>query len=537
MKNAVSQYYRPVLICILAVLLVLKYLWTLVYFQVPLGYDAGIYRYLFSVHAGGWPPWLLADAPNWIQSHPPGLFFFSAILMKLGVPVDWLIGWMWNLFPVALTLLFAWTWRKREPQVRGLSAVLLLCALLSSVQFDGFVAMYWKVFAAFAWCVLSFYLIERRSAWWILAGMFTLATHLQVGLILGVSVCSLLVSHLLGDRFQEAKFVCWTGIAALALGALWYLPSYSISVEPLLEPVFHSLGKVLAGLFVLVALCVADIVFLSNRKQLRQSIGKLLPYGFIVGTITVALVDAVTDIPGTGGVPGSFITLSVYATSSFPLIVLGLTGLLLSLKRERGSVWQWAVLWCSAFTLIGFFFHLRFILPLDFFLLPFCALGVRELWQTRAAGMRVIVACLLVVQAFMTFSHVRDVRPDFEKAQLERIKTIGAAIPVGSTVLVLENITAPWVLGYTPQALVVAPGIFESPTRDQWTGFLYGLHEERVAYLRTLKMPLFLYASSVFNSYYSSDVTSLLSDACMESTPYDEVKYFLCTTWNGDPTP
>ncbi len=532
MKNAVSQYYRPVLICILAVLLVLKYAWTLAYFQVPLGYDAGIYRYLFSVHAGHWPPMILADAPNWIQSHPPGLFFFSSILMKLGVPVDWLIGWVWNVFPVLLSLLLAWTWRKRDVRTPRLDIVVILCALLSSVQFDGFTAMYWKVFAAFAWCVLSFRLIERKSAWWILAGMFTLATHLQIGLILAVSVCSLLVSHLLADRGKEAKFLCWTTVVALVLGALWYLPTYPIAIAPLVESVAPLIGWVLAAL---VVLAVVSVV-LRRKKQLRQSIGTHLPYAFIVGTITLALVHAVGG-SAEQAVSGSFITLSDYVTGSFPLLVFGAVGLMLSFKRERGSVWQWSVLWCAAFALTGFFFHLRFILPLDFFLLPFCALGVCELWQTRAKGMRAVVACLLAVQTFLTVSHIAGTRPDIDKATLERLQIMSAYVPKDSTVLVLENITAPWVLGYIPQALVVAPGIFESPTEAQWTEFLFGSHAERMAYLRTLKMPLFLYASSVFKSYYPSDVTSLLTDPCVGATPYDDMKYFLCETWNGDPTP
>ena len=536
MKKKSFRSHRPELIGILAAFLVIKYVWTLMFFDVPLGYDAGIYRYLFSIHAGGWPPFMLADAPAWTQSHPLGLFFFSSILLRLGVPVDWLIGWIWNFFPVVLSVLIAWTWHKRDVRTHGFDAVVMLCALLSSVQFDGFTAMYWKAFVAFAWCVLSFRLIERTSAWWILPGMLTLATHLQVGLILGVSVMSVLVSHLLADRYKDARFLCWTGLVALVSGALWYVLTYPIAVAPLLEPVFQSLGKVLFGVFAFVALCSADAFFLFDKKYLRHSIGKLLPYAFIACIILVALVTAVTGSTASG-VSGSFISLSDYLTGSFPLLVLGATGLLLSFRRERGSVWQWAVLWCAGFALTGFFFHLRFILPLDFFLLPFCALGVYELWRTRATGMRLLVVCLLVLQAALTAAHVTNARPELDSTLVHRIAIIGSAIPKRSVVLTLDNITAPWMLGFMPHARLVAPGIFESRTEDEWTRFLYGSREERLAFLRTFERPLFLYASPVFDAFYPPEVKALFDDRCLDSTPYAEVKYFACQWQDRDATP
>src|SRR5690242_15865719 len=81
-------------ICVgLIILLTIKFLWPLFQYHIPLGYDAGIYRYLFVRHAQGFPPFWLGPIDPWAKGHPLGLFFFSTILMRIGVPVDWLIGW------------------------------------------------------------------------------------------------------------------------------------------------------------------------------------------------------------------------------------------------------------------------------------------------------------------------------------------------------------------------------------------------------------------------------------------------------------
>lgn len=75
------------------IVLCAKYAWSVFAFPgVPFGYDAGIYRYLFLAHAQGFPPFILAPMAEWAQSHPLGLFFFSSIALKLGLPVDWLLG-------------------------------------------------------------------------------------------------------------------------------------------------------------------------------------------------------------------------------------------------------------------------------------------------------------------------------------------------------------------------------------------------------------------------------------------------------------
>jgi hypothetical protein len=75
-----------VLTVALATLLVAKFCWSLTVSAVPFGYDAGIYRVLFTWHAMGWPPFMPMPVPPWAQSHPLGLFAFSSLLLNMGIP-------------------------------------------------------------------------------------------------------------------------------------------------------------------------------------------------------------------------------------------------------------------------------------------------------------------------------------------------------------------------------------------------------------------------------------------------------------------
>src|SRR3989338_11394615 len=90
--------------CIGILLLLLKFFWSFFSFEVPLGYDPGIYLYLFFHYAEAFPPFFFPDLPPWAREHSLGLFLFVSPLVKLGVPVDWFVGWLWNLFPVLLAV-------------------------------------------------------------------------------------------------------------------------------------------------------------------------------------------------------------------------------------------------------------------------------------------------------------------------------------------------------------------------------------------------------------------------------------------------
>lgn len=493
MRERSDHRLTAALIAGLCALLLLKYFWTMLWFQVPLGYDAGIYRYLFVRHGEGFPPFVLGHVEPWAKGHPLGLFFFSTILIRLGMPVDWLVGWIWNLVPVALACSLAWIAGRKWGKSVGI--LTLVMAVLSLSQFYGFIAMYWKTELSLLFGVWAFYLLERRS--WIAAPllMLALATHHQTGLLLGMTVLAHLLSGLIGggksaDR-RQTVFLLLAGAAACLVALLWYVPIWDQAVS----------------------------------VNLR------------------ALLARASD-----GTSGSFPAPSLFLRFSGPELLLAAAGFVLSFRRERGTLWQWAALWPLLFVLLHLFFYKRFFLQLEFFLLPFAALGAHALWQKRGAG-RAALSVLLVLQMILSLAAMLPGRagctilPFLCDAQsppsidvpvtadvLQDIRRIGDALPRGAKVLALEPVTAPWVQGWMPYQIIAGPGIFAAPPWDAavWQKLILGTAEERSALFAQLEKPLYLYTSDLFWNYYGETAGSLRTDPCVQPTAFAHLWMVAC---------
>ena len=305
-------------------LIVLKFLLPLAMYDIPLGYDPGIYRYLFVSHATGFPPFILGHMDAWAHSHPLGLFIFSTAIIRAGVPVDWLVGWIWNVMAIALICTLAGATAKREG--RAVGACVLLAGALSAPYFDGFSAMYWKAFLALLFMVITFQLMDKKSWWAVIPATLTLATHNQTGLLF-----------------------------ALVIGTWWLLLGLEYKKHPQWQKA-TVVGAVFMGIAALVYLPVwqeAVWVHVETLLTLRGA-----------------------DVPA-----GAFPPRIFYLQMNCILLLAGVFGFFHSMFRDRSlSPWSIAVLWAGAFVLFKLFFYRRFFLHLDFFLLPYAAYGLVITW-------------------------------------------------------------------------------------------------------------------------------------------------------------
>jgi hypothetical protein len=508
----------PILIVILVVLFLGKCFWSLFLFpEVPFGYDAGIYRYLFVRFAQAFPPFIFVWMPGWSNEHPLGLFFFSTILLRAGVPVDWLIGWIWNLFPLMLSGILSWTVARSYGRNAGVSVLLL--SLLSVAQYEGFLMMYWKVFVALLWCTLAFGAMERKSRLWPVFGMLAIATHQQIGLIFALSSASSIVIdaiHRPSVRKTVAASLLW--ILTCVLGLLWYLPNHTQAIDAIVPQLLRP--AVLVVLLVAVLLCLALVsaaVFLPLRRRSVLRIGVIFIF---VGVLVFFeyMSPLITLVQGAGSVPGAFMSVTHYTRLSFPLIFLGVAGLLLLLRRAPASPWLWATAWSGLAVISLFFFYRRFLLPLDFFFLPGSALVLSSVWESKDRVLRRMVIALLLVQAVLLLRHLSTIDPHVNPSILRDLPKLSTVVPQGSTVLVLDNM-APWVIGFLPDAVVSGPGIFEYPQPiDAWEKFLFGSHEDRIVFLQQYPLGTYLYATEVFRTFYPPEVQTLFADPCLEPT-------------------
>lgn len=521
MYAKLKQRPLTIVIAIAVLLLILKYFWSFVQFpSVPFGYDAGIYRYLFIRHGDGWPPLFTATLPEWAKAHAPGLFFFSSPLVAVGIPADWLIGWVWNLFPIIVTCMLARVIAKQEGALTGV--FVLFVSLLSIAQYEGFLMMYYKVFASFFWTVLAFGSFHRRSKWWVLFGMFAIATHQQIGLVAILATGAAVASEGVLQKNTQwlNRLAQW--VLTCVLGAMWYLPTIQRSVGDVF-PQFTASAGMIDVILIAVSLALLGVMFFVLPKLHRRALWILA--GIAVGAILLAL-PMVIDAPdmlqklfstGKDLTPGAFLTIDAYFWQSLPLLILGIGGFVLSCRTEKGSVWQWAVVWCAVAVLGMLFFYQRFILPLDFFLLPFAARAAVALYHARTTLAHGVLAFLLLSQGVLMTERLLAIDPHIEPEWLQEFSALEAVVPDKSLVVVLDTMT-PWVLGYLPYNDVTGPGIFESLPREEWEGFLLGDAAAQQKFLDQYPQGSYFYATDIFRAFYPPEVQVVLSHPCFQKT-------------------
>lgn len=485
MKKSKRSNIVLVSTAVLVAALLIKFLWPLFEFDLPLGYDVGFYRYLFFKHAEAFPPFTMADLPGWAKGHPLGLFFFSTILLKLGVPVDWLIGWIWNVFAVALPCIFARVIQKRYGKHAGV--LTLFTFLLSVAYFDGFAAMYWKTFASLLWCVLAFYALEKKSWLAIPAGILAVATHHQTGLLFGLA------------------FVTW---------AVLPLVPFSKSTSTTLIGKKMKLRDVLvaAGIGVLI-LAIGLLAYLPVWKE---SVLVHLPALFGQGEVA----------------SGSFPAASFYLRLQPLLLVLGAYGLFLDIKRERWTPWQIAVLWSLLFVVARLLFYRRFFLQLDFFLLPFAAIGLEAAWhKAKTYRAHSVLAVVVLVQLAVSISAMNLRTPITDDETFAQVRETRHILPANAFIVGLENESVVVMQGWMPERKIGGPGLFETPwTMQDWEKYLLGTHADRAAISARLPDPAYLFVSNYFLSYYGEYAQAFLNDSCFEKTAQPFLYRVACAT-------
>jgi hypothetical protein len=456
----VRKHMPIVVLYALLALLTIKFFLPFFRFPISLGYDPGIYRFLFLKYAGSFP--LLPDLPHWAGEHPPGLFLLAAPLLRFGVPVDWFLGWIWNFMPIILALALALEFRAREGAVVG--TLVLLSAVLSLAYYDGFVGMYWKTYVALLFMVFAFGALERSSKLAPLYVFLALIVHHQTGLLLGLTLVTwslLRLRHRWNDPRLWATGVLLAGVALLSLA--FYAPHWTSAVRDPFTSIYRLRGDFAPG--------------------------------------------------------GSFPDPSFYVRTEAILLALGAWGFLLSLRKEKGSLWQIAVLWTLPFILFRLVFYRRFFLQCDFFLLPYCAIGIADLWQRFSlVAFRIALVALIAVQGMISLRIAWDRIPVISMDTYWAIQSSSREVLQGSSpIIALDNAAAPWLLGWLTDREVGGPGIFDVPgwTKEQWENFLYGSQDVRAALLGTLPQGTLFVLTPLFTDYYGVYVEGFLGDPCL----------------------
>tara|TARA_Y100000310_G_scaffold218027_1_gene219162 strand:+ start:887 stop:2296 length:1410 start_codon:yes stop_codon:yes gene_type:complete len=464
-----------ILIGALLLALLAKFLAPLFLYDVPLGYDPGMYRYLFLTYAESFRSFSMPELLPWAKEYPPGLFFILSPFVAVGFPVDAVIGWVWNIFAVILAATLAWVTAQRKGKIAG--SLVLLMALLSVAYYDGFVGMYYKAFAALFFTVLTYHLMQNRSSWFLLTAFLTVITHQQTGLILALALT-----------------IWWT----LQLRYYWKDPWYRRIT-------------LLASLIALVAV----VIYLP---QWERAIWSPLKSIFL--------------LRGENAPAGAFPDAMFYLRTTGVLLLLGVVGFIRSFKHERGSLWQLSVIVCAVFILLRLVFYKRFFLQLDFFLMPFAASTVVWLWfNFKHIGVRTLIVLLLGAQTFVSFQAMQLRVPEIQQRHLTAIQQVSTTIPEEASVIVLENISGPWLRGWRLSGQVGAPGLFDYPgwTYSDWELFIDGTNADRKTLLSGLEGDVYFLVTPTFTGFYGERAKKIFDDPCLSRVENEPLLVSVCS--------
>ena len=457
-------------------LIVLKFLLPLVMYDLPLGYDPGIYRYLFVRHADGFPPFVLGQMDAWAHSHPLGLFIFSTALLRAGLPVDWLVGWIWNVMAIVVICTLAYVTSKREGKTVGVCV--LLAGALSAPYYDGFSAMYWKAYLALLFMVLAFHLIDKKSWWAVIPATHTRATHNQTGLLFALVIGTwwllLGLEYRKHPQWQKATLV---GAVFLVISALVYLPVWQEAVWTHVETLLTLRGD---------------------------------------------------NVPA-----GAFPPRIFYLQMNCLLLLAGVFGFLHTLHRDRSvTPWSIAVLWSAAFVIFKLFFYRRFFLHLDFFLLPFAAYGLIVAWNRfKNVFWRALLIGLIVGQAYLSYDSFMLRKPDIDVEMFNAVKSIESVeLPDDAFVLTLENKSTTWLRGWLPNHRVAGPGLFSlSWPYEDWIALFYGSNDQRKILLGKLDGTVYFLLTPLFYEHYGEFADAFVADPCFEKLDNAPLLKVTCT--------
>ena len=456
-------------------LLLVKFLLPLFLYDLPLGYDPGIYRYLFVKHAEGFPPFALANMDGWAYTHPLGLFMFSSVLLRLGIPVDWLVGWMWNVMAIVLIYILASVTVKHEGKAVG--ACVLLMGVLSAPYYDGFSAMYWKAYLALLFVVVALYLIDQKSWWAVVPGTLALITHNQTGLLF-----------------------------ALVMGTWWLI----LGVKHWKDPVWRKATGA-GALF----LCIAALAYLPVwQESIWMHVKSLL------------------TLRGENVPAGSFPPAMFYFKWNALLLLVGAYGFIRILLRDRKlTPWSLAVLWAAAFVFLKLFFYKRFFLHFDFFLLPFAAYGLVNAWGLFSNKFwRVLIIILIIIQGYLSYQVFEIRGTDIDNDTFALITSLAEAeLPEDAYIITLENKSTTWLRGWLPNYRVGGPGLFNlNWSYEQWVELIYGTHADRKAILEQLDGPAYFLLTPLFYEHYGESAESFVRDSCFQPLEYVPLLQVTC---------
>lgn len=431
--------------------------------DIPLGYDAGIYKY--AIEHG------LEKNDRWIVTGPtmePG-FLYVMEVFKLFFSADFIIK---GIFIASIVLL---------------GVALYYCA---GVYFG-------KTAAIIA---LLFYSVSVTQ--------FLTFTLMYFRNILGLSLMLFSITFLKKyESSNEKKYLYLFILFAALLGAIhrptFYIFGLSYIFYALIKPFNGKYCDIKElGLYVLYGLVILALA-------LSFYIGRFWP------AITTIIKPVANSFLEAGESPGTFISFTQYQFLSLAYLAFAALGLFFTLKKGKLS---FLVIWAIVNAIIvylQFFFFNRFIIHLDLVLIMFAGLGFSLIIQEKKWLGVGILAILCISSAYMVTQESLRTKPQFiTPGDISLIKELGAVTEPNATIMAFSKEYSPWILAYSNRT-VIAPGLFDENkwNLSEWNTFWYNSTEENTIKLMEkydTTRPIYLYTGT--KSFNNSCFTQFLEE-------------------------
>lgn len=201
--------------------------------DIPLGYDAGIYKYLFD---NG-----LSASDNWIYSGPTMELGFRILMLPFSfLPTNFQLTYLLGFFSVILGLSIYVVTKKYYGSDKALLALFIFS--ISTIQLKAFDFMYYKNIIAMSTALFAIAYKDNKKIF-IPLMIVTGAVHRPTFFILGLSYAITIIANFFKAKdIKILKNEVITGLIILAGTALFYLGPYWVAITQLIKPVATSVG-------------------------------------------------------------------------------------------------------------------------------------------------------------------------------------------------------------------------------------------------------------------------------------------------------
>jgi hypothetical protein len=463
--------------------------------DIPLGYDAGIYKYgLESFSSKGF------SMDSWAKgAMSPGLLYLLVPLLKIGISSEFLLKWVYIFFCALLGLSIYLAGKAYFGKRTAVIALLLFA--VSSIQFKVFTYLYYKNVIALACVFFALYFLERYNK----TQASNDAHHHPFKLSDNNSE-----DGGIGARMKSGKWN-WNRILFIVFGVL-------VGVMHL--PTFFIFG-------------IAYILFILNN---RKSFGRKFFDGFLilalsllfyVGFFNEAILPLIRPVaesfvePGTA--PGTFISFFVYQFSTLYILPFAILGFVHLFWQKKFNMLFFLAFVTGVIVYFQFFFFNRFIIHLDVFLIVLAASAFSLMIANGKKLGTAILILMIVSSGYVTLRDALDAKSLVSKESLDLIKKIDSKTEGDAMIIVVSSEYSPWVLGYSNRR-TIAPGLFSENKWSQleWEAFWNSQSEEETKALMAVYpegKPMYLFIGT--KSFNNACFSEFLSNGSSKLLRYD----------------